>query len=66
MTVASTSAGLCAECRHAQVIESRRGSTFFRCALSDTDARYRRYPALPVLDCAGHEPRAPLGDADES
>ena len=66
MTVASTSTGLCADCRHAQVIENRRGSTFLRCALSDVDARYRRYPALPVLDCAGHEPRAPLADADES
>lgn len=54
--------GLCAACRHARVIENRRGSQFWLCALSQTDARFPRYPQLPVLRCAGHErgqPRMP-------
>jgi len=66
MTVPPTPVGLCADCRHAQSIETRRGSTFLRCARSDVDARYRRYPALPVLDCSGHEPRPPISGVDES
>ena len=46
--------GLCGHCENARVIESRRGSRFYRCALSDRDARFPRYPALPVVSCAGH------------
>jgi hypothetical protein len=65
MTVRPTSAGLCADCRYAHAIETRRGTTFLRCARSDVDARYRRYPALPVLDCPGHDPRPPVSGADE-
>lgn len=42
---------------------NRRGSTFFRCGRADTDARYPRYPALPVLECPGYEPGA-APDAD--
>ncbi|CAN5837204.1 hypothetical protein BH23GEM9_BH23GEM9_03050 [soil metagenome] len=45
--------GLCTVCVHARVIENRRGSAFWRCSLSDTDARFPRYPPLPVLRCAG-------------
>jgi GNAT superfamily N-acetyltransferase len=48
-------AGLCASCRHVQVIASARGSTFYLCERSRTDARYPRYPRLPVLTCAGYE-----------
>lgn len=47
-------AGLCAACRHLQVLRSRR-STFVRCALSDRRPEMPRYPVLPVLHCAGHE-----------
>jgi hypothetical protein len=43
-------------------IESARGSTFWRCRLSETDARFPRYPALPVLACTGHEPMEPSTD----
>ena len=47
--------GLCAECGHADIVRSAR-STFYRCRLSFTDARFPKYPALPVLACAGFEP----------
>jgi hypothetical protein len=48
--------GLCAGCRYARRIETTRGSTFWLCRLSETDRRYPRYPALPVVSCAGFEP----------
>jgi hypothetical protein len=47
--------GLCAVCRHRRHIESRKGSTFLFCRLSETDRRYVRYPRLPVLQCQGFE-----------
>jgi hypothetical protein len=47
--------GLCATCHHVQRIESARGSRFYLCERSRTDARYPRYPRLPVLMCAGYE-----------
>ncbi len=40
-------------------VTSDRGATFYRCALSDTDPRFPRYPRLPVLECAGYEPAPP-------
>lgn len=51
--------GLCRDCRHAATSTSRSGSTFYRCRLSETDPRFPKYPPLPVLRCAGHEPPAP-------
>jgi hypothetical protein len=51
-----TPVGLCASCQHATVLKSDRGSEFYRCSLSDTDHRYVRYPALPVLECEGYVP----------
>jgi hypothetical protein len=48
--------GLCAGCGHARRIVTARGSTFWLCRLSETDHRYPRYPALPVVRCAGFEP----------
>ena len=59
----SSSAGLCANCRHARRIGNRRGSTFLLCARAATDPRYPRYPPLPVLRCPGHEAVAPEPDA---
>lgn len=49
-------AGLCASCVHARTIESSRKATFLRCELSFTDARFPRYPGLPVLRCDGYWP----------
>jgi hypothetical protein len=36
-------------------VTSRRGSIFVLCERSRTDARYPRYPALPVVRCMGYE-----------
>lgn len=48
-------AGLCADCRHHKVTGNRRGSRFYLCERSREDARYPRYPRLPVLSCPGYE-----------
>jgi hypothetical protein len=45
--------GLCARCAHAQVVTSQKGSRFYLCRLSFTDAAFPRYPRLPVVACAG-------------
>lgn len=47
--------GLCASCRHVQVIETPRGSTFYLCRLSAVNPDFPKYPRLPVLRCAGYE-----------
>lgn len=49
--------GLCADCRHAQRIESSKGSVFMLCALSNSDPRFPKYPRLPVLACTGYSPQ---------
>jgi len=61
---ATIPAGLCDSCRHARAITSDRGSRFIICELSKTDPRFRRYPALPVLECDGYERRASDTAAD--
>ena len=55
---AGTPPGLCDLCRHARRITSGRGSEFTLCERSQTDPGFPRYPRLPVLVCAGYEPRA--------
>jgi hypothetical protein len=51
----SPPAGLCAICQYVRVIESAKGSTFFMCNRSKTDARFPKYPPMPVLRCGGFE-----------
>jgi hypothetical protein len=36
-------------------MRSDRGSIFYFCKRSETDARFPKYPTLPVLSCAGYE-----------
>lgn len=48
-------AGLCASCGHVRVLGNDRGSIFYQCVKALRDASYRKYPALPVLDCKGYE-----------
>jgi hypothetical protein len=36
-------------------VTSARGSQFILCELSRSDARFARYPRLPVLSCEGFE-----------
>ncbi len=54
-------AGLCDACRHQQVVRTTRGSVFSLCRRSKTDARYAKYPPIPVVRCPGFEPRRPGG-----
>jgi hypothetical protein len=54
--------GLCLTCRWVRAVTNRRGSTFFRCRRADTDPRFPRYPALPMLQCVGYEERQPDHD----
>jgi hypothetical protein len=54
--------GLCFVCRHATIVESSRGSRFYLCERSRTDPRFPRYPALPVVECIGWEPRLTSDD----
>jgi hypothetical protein len=56
--------GLCADCRHLRLVRSPR-SIFVRCALAAVDPLFPRYPRLPVVACAGHQPlgAGPAGGA---
>jgi hypothetical protein len=47
--------GLCARCRQCRTILTARGAIFYRCARADVDVGFVRYPALPVVRCAGFE-----------
>lgn len=49
--------GLCESCRNAEITANRRGSRFYLCKLSAGDARFPKYPRLPVLACEGYDPR---------
>ena len=45
--------GLCSICAHVRRIRNARGSVFHYCRRADADPRFARYPALPVVRCAG-------------
>jgi hypothetical protein len=51
--------GLCGACLHVRVIRSGRGSVFLMCERGlRKEPGYVKYPPLPVVRCAGHEPTA--------
>jgi hypothetical protein len=52
-------AGLCADCLHVRRIDSANGSRFYLCERSFSDARFVRYPRVPVLHCPGYERAEP-------
>jgi hypothetical protein len=59
--------GLCGGCAHQRLVPNTRGSVFSLCERSREDPAYPRYPSLPVLSCAGYEPRperSPGGGGD--
>ena len=58
-------AGLCARCAHALVIRNDRGSRFYLCRLAASDARFVKYPQLPLHRCAGFVP-SPEDDDQET
>jgi hypothetical protein len=47
--------GLCLNCQHAKINETRRGTAYLRCTRSAWDVRLVRYPRLPVRDCVGFD-----------
>lgn len=55
--------GLCRRCVHVRIVRTPR-SIFWRCALAEVDARFERYPRLPVLSCDGFTPAAGPIDPD--
>jgi hypothetical protein len=62
LPVIDDSIGLCLSCRWMRAVTTRRGSTFYRCGRADTDRRFPRYPALPMLQCIGYEQGRPQDD----
>jgi len=56
MELPADSVGLCAICRHCRVIPAAR-SSFYLCTRAFDDPRFRKYPPLPMLRCAGYERR---------
>lgn len=57
--------GLCERCAWTQRIENDRGSVFWLCGKAKEDARFPKYPRLPVLACAGFKSTAPPPSSDE-
>jgi hypothetical protein len=55
--------GLCESCANVKIIDTRKGSRFFLCELSDVDPRFPRYPRIPVLRCHGYAPAESAADA---
>jgi hypothetical protein len=53
-------AGLCARCRHSEIVVSSRGARFYFCRVSLVDPRFPKYPSLPVLACERYEPAEEL------
>jgi len=47
-------AGLCADCTHARVMRSDRGTVFYQCGKSFEDPRFEKYPRLPVRECPAY------------
>ncbi len=57
--LATTPGGICLGCEHVRVIRSGRGSVFLMCERGlRKEPGYLKYPRLPVVRCAGHEPAA--------
>jgi hypothetical protein len=53
-----THPGLCATCQYVKTTTTKRGSVFYLCLRSQTDASFRKYPPLPVVQCQGYEPQS--------
>jgi len=51
--------GLCARCCHRELVRSPRHE-YLRCRRSDSDARFPRYPRLPVTECSGFAAGTPV------
>ena len=56
----SPPAGLCESCANVKIVETRKGSRFYLCTLSEVDPRFPKYPGIPVLRCVGYVPATVL------
>jgi hypothetical protein len=56
MPLPAPPAGLCESCRNVKIVETRKGSRFYLCTLSEVDPRFPKYPGIPVLRCLGYVP----------
>ena len=56
--------GLCATCLWSRRVVTSRESVFWRCARSEVDPRFPKYPRLPVLACAGYEQGEPEDEGE--
>lgn len=50
--------GLCESCANVRIVDTRKGSRFYLCQMSEVDPRFPRYPRIPVLQCIGYTPAA--------
>lgn len=57
--------GLCEGCANVRIVDTRKGSRFFMCQLSDSDPRFPKYPRTPVLQCIGYTPAPSLSKMGE-
>lgn len=48
-----TRIGLCASCVHVRELSTKIGATIYLCQLSVKDARFRKFPPLPMVACPG-------------
>ncbi|MDZ7344121.1 MAG: hypothetical protein ONA90_06365 [candidate division KSB1 bacterium] len=66
MTPVDPAIGLCATCQNAERLSNRRGSIFYLCTLWEKDARFAKYPRLPVTACEGYEPQIKEPDSSRA
>jgi hypothetical protein len=45
-------------------VETRKGSRFYLCTLSEVDPRFPKYPRIPVLQCRGYHEQQSLDQQD--
>jgi hypothetical protein len=64
-TALPVKAGMCAECKHAAVKDTKRGTAYLRCTRAEWDDRMVRYPTLPVTSCVGFEPAGAPGSGPQ-
>lgn len=53
----SVAVGLCLKCQYVRMVKNARGSVFFLCEKSKTDAQFPKYPAMPIIACPGYQKR---------
>jgi hypothetical protein len=44
----TSTVGLCADCRHVEIVKSACGSTFYLCRLSFEESHFSKYQTLPM------------------